>query len=111
MNLRPLGTVCAVLLTFSAASAHQPSAPVSSPKPIRHPAVLSNKLHRPANSSSHVSSAACNRRAAGPGTPGALGPNGASASQTLVAIPIGGGNVATATQQQQITEACAHRRH
>ena len=63
-----------------------------------------------------VSAAQCTSRAATMptttgGATGTLGPNGPSQSQTIVAVPIGSGDVATATRQQQIAEACAHVRH
>jgi hypothetical protein len=100
-------------------AASQPAPAQPSPTPSAHatPATarqsgFGTRIHRPANFTSTVSSAACNRRAAGVGTAGnTMGPNGATASNTLVAVPIGGGDPKSATQQQQITEACNHHRH
>ncbi len=104
--------VAAVFLASAGggAAASTPT-PIPSPKATK-PAVFSNKIHSPTGRSSRVSGADCNRRtvAAAPAG-GQLGPNGASTSQTLIAVPISGGDPAAATREQQISEACAHRRN
>jgi hypothetical protein len=63
-------------------------------------------------SASRVSSAACNRRTVGVNPPpNRLGPSGAnSGSETLVAVPIGGNSVRSATSDRQLAELCAHQR-
>jgi hypothetical protein len=101
----------AVLLACVAATARAqtPSGP-KTPKPAIH--ALSGQGHNGGNRPRHVSAAACNRRSVGTTSEGGtMGPNGASTSQTLIAVPIGGGNVASATEQQRVAEACAHQRH
>jgi hypothetical protein len=106
----------AVLLACAAATARAqtPTPGANNPKPTAKPAVhaLSGQGHNGGNRPRHVSAAACNRRAVGTTSAGGtMGPNGAGTSQTLIAVPIGGGNIASATERQRIAEACAHQRH
>jgi hypothetical protein len=115
MFRRAPAAALAVLLACVAATAGaqtpspSPSGP-KTPKPAIH--ALSGQGHNGGNRPRHVSSAACNRRSVSTtSSGGTMGPNGASTSQTLIAVPIGGGNVASATEQQRIAEACAHQRH
>jgi hypothetical protein len=98
----------AVAVAPCAASTPTPSAHPSS-RATKHPG-FANKIHSPHNGDLHVPAADCNRRSASVSQPGGqLGPNGASRSQTLIALPIGA-NAAAATREQRIAEACAHRR-
>ncbi len=115
---RPLVAVVVVAtVLFACTSPHaEASTPaptaIPSPKATKRPATFSNNINSPTGQSSRVSAADCNRRAvAAAPAGGRLGPNGASTSQTLIAVPIGGGDTAAATREQQISEACAHRRH
>ena len=113
--------LCSVLvmlwsgLTAGTPAGAQPSPrSTSPPKPLKtpHVATFNNGAAAPRGSADRpMSAAACNARAAAmPGSAGTLGPNGSSQSQTIVAVPIGGG-AAAATQQRQIADACARRRH
>jgi hypothetical protein len=103
--------VVALLLSVTPCVAASPTpAANASPRTVRQAGGFSTTIRRPAGTTA-VSGAACNRRSPGAnGSQGTLGPNGASTSQTLISVPIGGGNVASATQQHQISEACAHQR-
>jgi hypothetical protein len=106
--------VAAVLAFATPAADAQSPAPTASgsPKAIQRAPAFSSKVDIPSGAVSSVSSSACNRRAVGVNNlQGTLGPNGATESQTLIAVPIGGeGNVSSTTTQQQLSEVCAHRR-
>lgn len=113
----------ALLFTLILPLMFGPMAAAQSAKPAGTPAPKSVKAPR-ARSLGHlgihgrstngpVSAASCNGRAAVmPGSNGTLGPNGASRSQTVVAVPLGAGSgdTAAATRRQQIDDACAKRR-
>lgn len=116
--LRPLLAMAIVALTaFSLpAPAHgaTPKPKVTTASRNRISTALDRKIRlRPGSSNRRFPATGCQSRAATmPASTGTLGPNGASASQTLVAVPIGGGDsTASATRRAQLAEACAHVRH
>lgn len=101
--------IVAVLAFAPLAAAAQSPAPAAggSPKGTQHAAGLSSKVLVPRGTVGSVSSSACNARAVGVNdSQGALGPNSATESRTLVVVPLGGNSVSSATAQQQISEAC-----
>jgi len=121
LPLAMFGRFAAALAVLSLVAGASPGLAAPTPTPTaatraepkaRQSPRFSTRVHLPTSSTTRVSSAACNRRTVGVHPPtNQMGPNGANGSQTLVAVPIGGSNVAQATTDQQITELCAHQRH
>jgi hypothetical protein len=110
MTRSSIAIVAATMLAFATPAAAEQS-PGPAPSGFGHAARFSSKVQLPDGAVSSVSSSACSRSTVTVNnSQGALGPNGATKSQTLMAVPIGGGNVSSTTTQQQIFEACAQQR-
>jgi hypothetical protein len=116
MKLSPIiGALAAGLALSAPVAAHESPAPAAS-RPTTHPHVrttakppsFSAKVRNPTGNA-RIGADACNRRSIGLNSArGQLGPGNSSKSQTLVAIPIGGGSASSATRQARVDEACGH---
>lgn len=110
--LAVIAAICSITAMPAAASPSPTPAPhqAASPKPRKTPVFSSKVTVPPANG--NVSAADCRRHnttvATGGGT---MGPNGASKSQTLVTVPVGGSGAAAASRAEQINEACNKQQH
>jgi hypothetical protein len=98
----------AVLCTASPCAAAPSPTPktAASAKPKRVPGFAA-RVHVPTTTTTRVTAADCSSRGAAVVPPNnALGPNGASPSQTLVSVPISGSSVSSVTHNAQIADVC-----
>ncbi len=111
-NLIIASAILAVAAPAAAApTSAAPPNPVSAKttQQVGDPARFTNPVNVRVRTVTSTSAGACNRRAVGVSySAGAMSVNGASDSRTLIAAPIGGGSISSATTQQQITEVCDH---
>ncbi len=92
------------------ATANVAALAVPAPSKVADAWGFSTRVHLPTGPVNSVSSAECNRRAVGVTPLGdTMSLSGATDSRTLVVVPVSGGNAASATTQQQISDICDRR--
>lgn len=105
MRRSSIAFVAALAFTTHAAAA-QSLAPATLGS--QHPVRFASKIQIPSDAASSVSSSACSLRSVA--SQSGLRPNDAK-SHTLIAVPLGWGNVSSETIQYQTSEVCAQQRH
>jgi hypothetical protein len=113
---RPLVALALLLSTAAPCLATNVPIPAASAKPVKKDPAAYARIKRfssgvrvTRSAALRVTNAACNRRTVGVNPPAnQLGPINANGSSTLVAVPIGGSSVQSATRDQQISEVCSN---
>jgi hypothetical protein len=103
MRRSSIAVVAALAFTTHAAAAQSLGPPTLG---SQHPVGFASKIHIPSDAASSVSSCSPHSVA----SQSAFRPNDAK-SHTLIAVPLGWGNVSSQTTQYQTAEVCAQQRH
>jgi hypothetical protein len=106
MRRSSIAVVAALAFTTHAAAAQSVAPPTLG---SQHPVGFASKIiHIPSDAASSVLSSSCSPRSVA--SQSALRPKDAK-SHTLIAVPLGWGNVSSETTQYQSSEVCAQQRH